>query len=144
MAALPQTYEQVAQLAKDAGFTGWQVVTATALAMAESGHNGHAVNVVSSQTRADNTPNPAYRSLDLGLMQVNTYYFPTHKVADLLDPVYNMKLARSLWQTKFAATTGTYSEKVLSAWQQWVAYQIGAHEKYLAQAVDAARAVGAI
>ena len=143
-APLPQTYVQVAQHAKDAGFVGWQVVTAVAVSRAESGHNAYAINVVDAATRADGSPNPAYRSLDIGLMQFNTFYHPAHKIADLLDPAYSMRAARALWLWRFNATTGTYAEKVTAAWSQWVVYQTGAHEPYLGAAVDAARTVGAI
>ncbi len=141
---LPHTFPEVAKLAVAAGWSGWQVVTATAVARAESGLDGYAVGVVGSPTRPDGTPNPAYRSLDVGLWQINTYWWPSHKLSDLLDPIYNAGAAGKMWQAKFAAVTGTYAVKVHEAWSAWAVYSAGAHEPYMPAAVDAAREIGAV
>jgi hypothetical protein len=144
MAALQITPNDVGKLAVAAGWKGWQVVTAIAVAKAESGHNGYAINVVGTELRADGTPNLAYRSLDVGLWQVNTYWWPSATIKDLLDPTKNAGQAYAIWNGTYTKTAGAYSAKVTAAWDQWAVYEAGMHEAYLPAAVDAARAIGAI
>lgn len=144
MATYPVAPNDVAKVAVAAGWKGWQVVTATAIAKAESGHNAYAINVVGNELRVDGTSNPAYRSLDVGLWQVNTYWWPSATVKDLLDPTKNAGQAFAIWNGMYGKTAGTYSAKVTAAWDQWAVYAAGLHEQYLPAAVDAARAIGAI
>lgn len=145
---LPLTYADVAALALGAGWKGWQVVTATAVAKAESNHDGYAVGVVGAEMRT--TPagteeaNPAFRSLDVGLFQINTYWWPTVTVADMLDPTKNAAQAFNIWRGRFDAASGTWADRTHAAWSPWAVYKAGTFEQYLSAAAAAAKTVGAI
>ena len=87
MAKLMLTSDQVATVLVEQGAKGWAVVTMGAIAVPESGRNAYAVNV------NDSPDKPSHRSLDVGLFQINTFWNPTHPIADLLDPAYNTEFA---------------------------------------------------
>lgn len=76
------TSEQIAKVILDDGQVGgWLAIDFIAIALAESGGNAHAVHVV------DRDPaSKAYLSLDLGMWQINTYWWPTVSIADSLTP----------------------------------------------------------
>lgn len=123
--------------------TGWRVVTGLAILKAESNLNAYAVNLITSEFRADGKPNPAFLSLDLGIAQWNTYWWPA-PIAERLNWKLSVAEVRRQYTERFAAATGTYSERVTEAWSLWVAYTSGAHEKHLPWAVDVGRAIGAV
>lgn len=145
---LPLSFVEVAQHAVDAGWKGWQVVDAVAIAKAESGHDAYAIGVVGApeRTLADGTvePNPAYRSLDVGLWQINSFWHPAQPIVDMLDPAKNAAYAFKMWTAKFESAPGDWADRVHAAWRQWAVYKAGMHVAYKSAAVDAARAVGAI
>ena len=149
---LPVEPVDVVRLVMEAGWKGWHVVTATAIAKAESNHDAYAVGVVKTEERnspetgemGELEPNPAWRSLDVGLFQINTHWHPQHKIADLLDPAYNTAAAYKLWQGTFDRTAGSWADRTHAAWSPWAVYDTGAFEQYLSMAAQAAREAGAI
>ena len=130
---LPFTPLQTAHMLLEAGFTGWPVATMGAICRAESGLNAYAINVVEAERRADGSLNPAYRSIDVGIGQINTYWFPTHRIQDLLDPLYNLSLCRRIY-----LEAGQWS----AGYSRWNVYKTGAHLPYAQDAINAARAAG--
>lgn len=135
----------IAERLLDAGFDGWQVVTGGAVVAAESGRDFYAVHVVDREFRADGAPNPAFRSLDVGGGQINTYWWPQFAIRDLLDPAGNAAAMRYIWLDRFdSRLTDTWAMRTAYAWSAWAVYESGAHEQYLSAAVDAAREAGAV
>jgi hypothetical protein len=134
MAKLPLTPTEAAQLFVDAGFRSWQVVRMGQIAMAESGLDGYAVNVV------HRPGSPAHRSLDVGLCQINTWWngvTDLRGVTDLLDPFWNAHTAYTI----FTLRDGLRNPVL--GYQAWTTYTSGAFQRWQTQAVEAARAVGA-
>ena len=113
------TATQIAGYAKQAGFSGNNLITAVAVAMAESSGNASAVNYLGC----------------VGLFQVygkvwrRTY--PTWTNSWLKSPGNNAKAA-------FIISNGGKN------WKPWEAYSTGAYRKYLSQAQAAVRAVGGV
>ena len=136
-ARLPQTFVQVAQLAADAGFTGYQVTTMVAISKAESNHDAYAIGVV------DNPTSPAHRSIDVGLWQINSYWWPTVLLAVLLDPAGNAGQARKVFESRFNSAEGGYTARVRAGYAAWHVYTSGAHKQFIAAADEAARTIGA-
>lgn len=129
MAKLILTPALVAGMLRDAGFVGWQVVRMGQIAMAESALNAYAVNVV------DNPESLAHRSLDIGLLQINTYWIDTqmHPIAELLDPVENCQTAHDI----FVARGGVRNP--IDGYNAWTTYRTGAYMKWQTQALEASR-----
>jgi hypothetical protein len=126
-----------------AGFTGWQIITGTAVIGAESRFDAYAVNVIGERFRADGKPNPAYRSLDIGLFQVNTYWHPGFKIADLLDSDRNIAAARLIFLERWEAKPNLgWNAWTAYAWSAWVTYKNGLHKPFESAAVTAAREAG--
>lgn len=128
----------------DAGFVGWRVVTGGAVITAESGRDAYAVHVVDREFRDDGSHNPAYRSLDVGMGQPNTFWWPIFTIAELLDPAGNAAAMRYIWLDGFNDATGSWESRVDQAWRAWTTYRNGDHRPYLPAAIEAAREVGAI
>lgn len=107
----------VVEAARNAGFSGDDLVTAVAVALAESSGRPRATN--------ENTNG----SKDYGLWQINTVHqgagFNPNKA---FDPEYNAKWAHRLFQE--------------SGWKPWVAYNTGSYEKFLDDARAAVRGAG--
>lgn len=106
------TMQEVGVLLLSAGFTGENAVTALAVIWAESGGNGWAVNVNSLPGR------PADGSLDLGICQFNTYWWPAQKANDLMKAEYSIPLFYR------ASKYGTY-------FGYWAAFVYGYHLKFM-------------
>lgn len=117
--------QEIAQLVVNAGFVGWYVVTITSMLWVESRGNVWAVNLNSS-----NLDSPAYLSLDLGLVQWNTYFNPDMTTQQAFDPVWS--LARMFVKTN----QGTRNLDL------WASHKSGAYRTYAHDALLAARAVG--
>ena len=100
----------VAQAAKDAGFTGNDLVIAIAVAKAESGWRSNARN--------GNTND----SLDCGLWQINSVHRQLLKKHDCYDPKANAQMARALWKQSNGS------------WSPWVTYQRGKHLQFISEA----------
>ena len=71
--------DTVARMVYDAGFRGRPAVIAIAIIGAESGYNEWAFNLITNETRlnpvtGETEPNPAYLSLDVGIVQRNSYW----------------------------------------------------------------------
>ena len=127
MAKLILTSDQVASALVEQGAKGWTVVTLGAIAVPESGRNAYAVNV------NDSPDKPSHRSLDLGLFQINTFWNPTHAIADLLDPAYNTRVALQILAGAGGPPKG---------YERWNAYKAGLHQPHLSEARAAARRLG--
>lgn len=139
----PLAAVDVAKLVYAAGWRGWACVTAVQVAWAESGLDPHAVNVVDVPVRPDGSPNPAFPSLDLGLFQINTYWWPALSVRDALTPETNAVHAYKMWAGSFnAAPERPWTVRIQKAWSLWVVYTTGAHRKYETVAIEACRAAG--
>ena len=106
----------IANLAANAGFTGSDVVTATAIAFAESGGNPSAVG---DQSLAP-TNGPA-----IGLWQINSAKHTTYTQQQLMDPQTNANQAFEI----FSAAGASFAP--------WTTYNTGAYQSFLNQA-DAA------
>lgn len=95
--------EQIAALAHSAGFTGKeQIVTATAIALAESGGNQDAVHHNSD----------AHKTNDYGIWQINDYYHPDKIALARSSAQGNAQAAYKVWAEKHAFTPwATYNSK---------------------------------
>lgn len=114
--------EEIATLARDAGFTGANIDVAVAVALAESGGNPYAHNGDSS------TGDDSY-----GLWQINMIgsmgpdrrkRFNLSSNADLYDPETNARVAHSLWKS--------------NGWSPWTTYTSGKYKKYMTNSVISA------
>ena len=109
---------QIAQLASAAGFSGDDLATATAIAMAESGGNPKAYN-----------PETAARAPvgqgSVGLWQIFLHAHPEFANVDLTDPQTNANAAFSVYQAAGNRFT------------PWSTFGNGAYETYLSQAQGA-------
>lgn len=114
------TPAQIAQVARAAGFIGAGLVTAVAVALAESGGNPRAVHV-----NADK-----YRSRDRGLWQINDHWHPEVSDAAAFDPA-------SAAAAAYRISGGGRS------WSAWSTYKSGAAAKQLGTARLAASAATA-
>lgn len=115
----------VAQLAVNAGFRNWYVVTITSMLWVESRGNIWAINL-----NAQNPESPAYLSLDLGLCQFNTFWNPLMTSQQAFDPVWSLA-------TMFAITRAGTANL-----DRWASHSSGAYKTYAHDALLAARAVG--
>lgn len=125
MAKLIVSDSDICKLIHDSGAPAnlADIVTFTAIVLAESGGNAYAVGVNGNPNR------PSYRSLDVGLFQINTYWHPQYSIANLLDPLANTLAARTLsggWAT-FAP---------------WNAWHNGAFNAFVPRAYAAAQGLG--
>jgi hypothetical protein len=98
---------QIAQVAADAGFSGDALVTAVAVALAESGGN------------AGNTSGDGGTSY--GLWQIHWTVHPQYAPQQLTDPNYNASAA-------FDISNGGTN------WYPWTTWKTGAYRKYLSRA----------
>lgn len=105
--------QQVAQQAYDAGFRGASLVTATAIALAESGGNPSA--------NGD-------QGTSFGLWQVHIPAHPQYTQSQLVDPVQNANAA-------FAISGGGAN------FNPWSTFTNGAYKKYEAQAQQASSSI---
>ena len=111
---------QIAQYAKKAGFTGYNLIVAIAVAEGESGGRVGAYNGGNGTTDIENS---------CGLWQINVLAHPNYDRNKLLnDAAYNAKAAFQLWQA--------------SGWHPWGAYTNGSYLTYLPIATTAAITVG--
>lgn len=108
--------QQVAQLALDSGLPSSQLVTAVAIAKAES----------SWQTNAQNYNTDG--SYDFGLWQINTVHRGSYTVNEFKSRMFDPKL--NAQQMYLISSGGTN-------WTPWVTYNKGAYRQYLGDAQDA-------
>ncbi len=109
--------EQIASLARDAGFAGDDLVTAVAVALAESGGDPEAYN---PETAAGTAPGRG----SYGLWQIYRAAHPDLDAVDLTDPPAN---ARAAFQIYSAAR----------GFRPWSTYLHGLHEQFMPTARDA-------
>lgn len=109
MARIPDA--QIAGVAKAAGFTGKSLVTAVAVALAESGGNPSAVNRSNSNGTSD-----------YGLWQINSVHADLLRTGSWSNPSDNARMAFSVWR----AAGGSFSP--------WTTYTNGLHIAYLSRA----------
>ena len=127
MAALVLTSDEVAELLIQAGGRGWTVVTMGGIVAAESGRNAYAINVNHSPDK------PSHRSIDVGLYQINSFFNPQHAIEQLLDPVYNTRVALQVLAGAGGPPKG---------YRRWNAFRAGLHVPHLAESRAAARRLG--
>ena len=108
------TPAEIARVAAGAGFTGDGLVTAVAVAMAESSGNPTAHLLTS-------------REDSRGLWQINVRAHPSYDANRLYDPAYNAAAAYDI------SGGGT-------SWRAWSTYTNGAYRAYLPEARTAANA----
>jgi Lysozyme like domain len=101
----------VAQAAKDAGFTGNDLVIAIAVAKAESRWQPSAV----SPRNADGTK-------DCGLWQINSIHKDLLRKNSCSDPKANARMARVVWKNAHGS------------WSPWYTYQNGRHLLFISEA----------
>lgn len=104
------TLAQLRSLAAHLGFP--DPVTAAAVAMAESGGNPGAINIVANPLPG-NAPERSF-----GLWQINTLAHPQYDEGQLGDPTYN-------GQAAFAISSGGRN------WTPWSTYTSGAYRAYM-------------
>ena len=102
--ALQKGTVNIAIVAKNAGFTGTDLVTAVAVALAESGGNAMAYN--------PNDPGGSY-----GLWQIDLGLHPEFQGENLYDPQTNANAAYSVWQRQ--------------GWEGWSTYKNGNYKLHL-------------
>jgi hypothetical protein len=107
---------QIAQLARDAGFTGNDWVISVAVAEAES--------LGWTRARLINTD----CSVDRGLWQINSYWHGEVSDSCAFDPPCNARGAHTIWAN--------------GGWTQWTTYNNGAYQAHMAEAQDAVNQVG--
>lgn len=108
----------LAQLAANAGFQGNDLITAVAIALAESGGNP---GVVGDQSI---TPGGS-----IGLWQINLRWHPEYTAAMLVDPQTNANAAFAIYQAAGNSFT------------PWSTFKSGAYTAYLNNAQDGANVV---
>lgn len=112
--------ERIAQLAAHAGFTGEDVVTAVAVALAESG----------GRPGINNAGMNRNGTVDHGLWQINSVHTATgFDVARAYDAAYN-----ATWARRVFTNAG-------SRWTPWVTYNTGAYQDHLPAARQGAAGV---
>ena len=127
MAHFNLTADDVARLLVAEGATGWTVVTMGAICAAESGRDAYAVNV-------NHAPGQAWhRSLDVGLFQVNTFFWPRWELDELLDPQINTNVALGILAVGGNPPTG---------YRAWKAWTNGTFRPYMPECRDAANRIG--
>lgn len=104
MAVIPDV--KIAEVAQRAGFTGDDLTTAVAVALAESGGNATAVNPVGLK--------------DHGLWQINGVHKELLASEDWRDPFANARMAKKVWDGQ--------------GWNGWTVYKTGAYRLYLPRA----------
>lgn len=117
--------EQLAQLARAAGFTDAQIPTAVAIAIAESSGRVGAYHV--------NTTNGATSSYDIGLWQVNDVahsVYDRNKLAQ--NPLYNATAAHDI----FVAAS--------NAWTPWNTFNNGKYVQYMQRGNAAVNSTGTL
>jgi hypothetical protein len=107
---------QVAQLARQAGFSGNDWVISVAVAEAESAGWTHA--------RLINTD----CSVDRGLWQINSYWHGEVSDSCAFDPTCNAQATHTIWAN--------------GGWTQWTTYNNGAYQAHMAEAQAAVAQVG--
>ncbi len=108
------TGAEVASWSRAVGWTGDDLVTAIAVAKAESSWNAAAVN------RANRNG-----SIDYGLFQINSIHNPTEQ--EKTDGPANARRAYQIWRA--------------SGWRAWSAYNSGSYKQYLVEARGLADAI---
>lgn len=117
------TAAQIAVAARQGGFVGQDVTIATAIALAESGGNPDAHNVI--------PPDDSY-----GLWQINMFAglgasrrnaFGLKSNVELYDPNTNARIAHTIQQQ--------------SGWKAWSTYTSGAYAKHLGEAQSSGGAI---
>jgi hypothetical protein len=108
----------VAQAAKDAGFTGNDLVIAIAVAKAESGWRPSAV----SPRNADGTK-------DCGLWQINSIHKDLLRKNSCSDPKANARMARQIWKNAHGS------------WSPWYTYKNSKHFPFISEARSLAAGV---
>jgi hypothetical protein len=108
----------VAQAAKDAGFTGNDLVIAIAVAKAESGWRPSVV----SPRNADGTK-------DCGLWQINSIHKDLLRKSSCSDPKANARMARQVWKNAHGS------------WSPWYTYENSKHLPFISEARDLAAGV---
>ena len=109
---------QIAQVAHDAGFTGSGLVTAVAVALAESGGQSAATNTVGNS-----------HGTDRGLWQINSYYHPEVSDAQAFAPQQCANAA-------FRISDGGRN------WRPWSTFNNGSVIKYVTRGRVAAAIIG--
>lgn len=118
----PLSPTAIAQLASDAGFSGQDLTTATAIALAESSGNPSAYNPETAAGAP--TGQGSY-----GLFQIFLTAHPEYSASDLLDPSSNASAAYSVY-----SQAGGFSP--------WSTYISGAYQNFLSQAQAAVDSLG--
>lgn len=102
------SYKQMYAYNVQAGFSGSDAITMTAIDQAESSGNTNAINYVPC----------------VGIAQINVKAHPEYTIAQMMDPALNAAAARKVFQSQ--------------GFQAWTTYTSGAYKKYLAAATAAA------
>ena len=121
----------------NAGFMGYRIPTMFAIGMAESRLDAHVDHL------NDHDPTSrSYLSLDLGWLQINTYWWIDHnpfvRVQDMFDP---QKCANMDWAL-FVASGGSQWNPA-PGYKAWNTYRNNLHLPFLRRGADAWRAIGA-
>jgi Lysozyme like domain len=98
---------EVIAVAQKAGFTGTGLITAVAIAIAESGLNPIAINY----------NNDSHNSVDRGLWQINSYWHPEFTAPDIFNTDTNARAA-------YAISKGGKD------FTPWVTFKTNAYRKY--------------
>jgi hypothetical protein len=112
----------IAQLGSNAGFSGNDLVTATAIGLAESGGNPSAYN---PETQAGAAPGAG----SYGIFQIFSTAHPNYSTSQLLDPQQNANAAYDIYDS-----AGGFSP--------WSTYNNGSYQNFLGQAQQAVDSLG--
>ena len=114
------SWEEIAQIAYDAGWRGEDLITAVALTQPESGRNP---SINNAGTNSNGT-------IDYGLWQINGIHNPP--IPGIYDPVVNAQMAYDIYRT--APRNGGYN------FTPWSAFNANRHTQYLDEARAGAQA----
>ncbi|AXV10329.1 Peptidase (plasmid) [Euzebya pacifica] len=114
------SWEEIAQIAYDAGFRGEDLIVAVALTQPESGRNP-SINNAGTNTNG---------TIDYGLWQINDIHNPP--IPGIYEPVVNARFAYDIYRT--APRGGGYN------FTPWSAFNAGRHTQWLDEARAGAEA----
>lgn len=132
------TMLQAGEALIEAGFTGWRVPTFIAIGWAESGGDTYALNLNVKPDKID------HLSLDIGLWQINDYWWPKYARAVTTDLFASAKAVHSMVGGDVGVIKAATSGKQIGGYWYWNTYKVGAHIPFLHDAVVAAKSLGVV
>jgi len=132
------TMLQAADALLSAGFTGWRIPTFTAIGWAESGGDTYSLNLNVKPDKID------HLSLDIGLWQINDFWWPKFTRKQTTDLLESANCVYSMVGGNAGILKAASSGKQSGGYWYWNTYKVGAHVPFLHDAVIAAKSLGVV